>query len=460
VVRKRGGGNFSVGARESWYPNVNAFHDHARYDLAFRVPKAYTLVSVGKLEKAWMEKDAACSHWISDVPLAVAGFNYGDFHKKAVTDARLGAIEGYATAETPDYLQGASEAIGAMGHISGSSLMDRTLVDARNALSIYSAWFGKLEFDRVAITQQPEFDFGQSWPTLVYLPMAAYLDSTQRFRLLQALGTSQRGTNSMNQFVDEVTPHEVAHQWWGHMVGWATYHDQWLSEGFADFSAALFLQATEKSPDSFLKFWEHARQSLVERNQFGKRANDAGPISLGVRLYSEKNGGGYRAVVYNKGAFILHMLRQMMFNTRQGDAAFQNMMQDFVRQHLNRNATTESFERVVEQHMTPAIDAAGNGKMDWFFSEWVYGTALPKYSLDYEVTAEANGKFLLKASLTQSGVPADFVMPVPIYADFDGTLARLGSARMKGSTTLPIQIELPKKPRRVMVNYFHDVLEQ
>ncbi|HLH16046.1 MAG TPA: hypothetical protein VKX45_02450 [Bryobacteraceae bacterium] len=110
--------------------------------------------------------------------------------------------------------------------------------------------------------------------------------------------------------------------------------------------------------------------------------------------------------------------------------------------------------------MTPGMDAAGNHKMDWFFSESVYGTALPKYNLDYTVTPESNGKFLLKGSLVQSGVPADFLMLVPIYADFDGPISRLGSARMKGSTTLPVQIELPKKPRRVMVNYLHDVLEQ
>ncbi len=97
VVRKEGGGNFAVGARESWYPNVNSFHDHAAYDLTFRVPKSYVLVSVGKLEKEWAEKDLACSHWVSAVPLAVAGFNYGTFQKKSTADPKLGAIEGYAS---------------------------------------------------------------------------------------------------------------------------------------------------------------------------------------------------------------------------------------------------------------------------------------------------------------------------------------------------------------------------
>ena len=60
--------------------------------------------------------------------------------------------------------------------------MDGTMVDAQNALRVYAVWFGKSEFDRIAITQQPQFNFGQSWPSLVYLPMSAYLDSTQRLQ--------------------------------------------------------------------------------------------------------------------------------------------------------------------------------------------------------------------------------------------------------------------------------------
>ena len=69
----------------------------------------------------------------------------------------------------------------------------------------------------------------------MYLPIVAYFDSTQRWQMQG--GISTRG----NEFVDEVTSHEVSHQWWGHMVGWPSYHDRWLSKGFAFFSAGLYL---------------------------------------------------------------------------------------------------------------------------------------------------------------------------------------------------------------------------
>ena len=95
VIHKAGGGNFSVGARTSWYPSVNAFHDRATYDLTFKIPRSYTLVSVGKLAREWRENDYAASQWVSEVPLGVAGFNYGVFKKKQIKDEPTGhSIEG------------------------------------------------------------------------------------------------------------------------------------------------------------------------------------------------------------------------------------------------------------------------------------------------------------------------------------------------------------------------------
>jgi hypothetical protein len=98
--------------------------------------------------------------------------------------------------------------------------------------------------------------------------------------------------------------------------------------------------------------------------------------------------------------------------------------------------------------------------MDWFFYEWLYATAVPRYKLDYTLTDADDGKCLLKATLTQSEVPANFLMPVPLYADFDGRIVRMGAVGMLGSSTSKeIKVTLPKRPKRVMVNYWHDILE-
>jgi hypothetical protein len=188
VIVSEGGGNFAVGARESWYPSLNAFRDHAMYDLAFRVPKQYTLISVGKLVEQSNEKGEAMTHWKSEVPMPVAGFNYGTFKKKEITDAPTGIhIEGYAGSQLPDYLAAAPMALEGVGSMSPSALNESAIVEAQNSLRLYSSWFGKSEFSRIAITQQPQMNFGQSWPELVYLPLIAYLDSTQRWRLFNGI---------------------------------------------------------------------------------------------------------------------------------------------------------------------------------------------------------------------------------------------------------------------------------
>jgi len=449
VLSDEGGGNFSVGARTSWYPSVNAFGDRSTFDLTFKVPKEYTLVSVGKPVREWREGDSAASQWTSDIPFAVAGFNYGRFKKKERTDETTRYdIEGYATAELPSYL--------AQAHVPAamtpSRLSENAMIDAENAIRVFSRYFGPAPYGRIAITQQPEFNFGQSWPTLVYLPISAFLDPTQRWMLM--------GPHAFRfaDFIQEVTSHEVAHQWWGHMVGWASYHDQWLSEGFADFSAGLFLQLTEKRADKYLHYWDQARKQILDKNQFGIRANDVGPLWMGLRLNTRKTAGAYNRLVYPKGGYVLHMLRCMMRDPKTHDAAFIAMMRDFVQTYYGQNAATADFQKIVEKHMTPDMNLDGNGRMDWFFNEWVYNIDSPSYRLDYSLTEEG-GKMMLTGTVEQSGVSDKFKMLVPLYLDFTGTPVTVGHVALSGNRkSNEFHIALPERPKRVLLNAEHDVL--
>jgi len=256
-----------------------------------------------------------------------------------------------------------------------------------------------------------------------------------------------------------VGPHEVSHQWWGHKVGWASDHHQWLSEGFADFSAGLFLQQIEHKPDQYLKYWDRAREAILAKNNFGVRPNDAGPLWMGLRLNTYKTEGAYNRLVYPKGGYVLHMLRYLMFDRDTGDKDFIALMHDFVKAYLHRNASTESFQAVVEKHMKPSIDLQRHGKMDWFFREWVYGTEVPSYRLEYSLTDEAGGKVLFKGKVTQSGVSPRFLMAAPVYFDFDGSVVVAGSVALLGNqTSNEFKIRLPQRPRRVLLNANHDVL--
>jgi len=81
VVTNAGSGSYYIGARVSWYPNLNGFGEKALYDLTFKVPPSNVLISVGKLEEQHTEAGFAVTHWVTPVPIAVAGFNYGQYKK-------------------------------------------------------------------------------------------------------------------------------------------------------------------------------------------------------------------------------------------------------------------------------------------------------------------------------------------------------------------------------------------
>lgn len=451
VLEQAGEGSYYVRARTSWYPNLNGFGEHAFYDLTYRVPRKYKVVSVGKLQSESIEDDRVVSHWATPIPVAVAGFNYGEYKTLDLADEITGyKISGYYLTELPDRLRN----YGALKSMAPMSMTKYALEQTRAQMQLCTHYFGKIPYEDVYITEQPDFNFGQSWPNLVYLPISAYTDSTQRWMLFG------RVNNKFTGFVQEVTPHEVAHQWWGHSVGWASYHDQWLSEGFAEFSAGLFLQFGMGGDwrKDYLEFWDRLRRRILEKNLFSVAPNDAGPLWMGLRLISPRTQDAYQNVTYPKGAYVLNMLRSIMHSDN--DQAFIDMMHDFVETHRDRPASTESFKAVAQKHMSKIMDLEGNGRLDWFFNEWVYGTAVPKYHFDYQVNPADAGKVKLHMSITQSDVDDHFVMLVPVFADFGKGMVRIGQVGVSGNSTRSVDTILPAQPKKVALNYYRDILER
>jgi hypothetical protein len=465
TLRDSGAGNYILVARSTWYPNnpQTQFGDRAAFNMTFRYPKGHAFVGTGApIGEDGRDGDQMISKWSSgNTELAVAGFNYGRFKRKATKDAETGYdIEFYANSEVPNELRELQleierlEAAGmntgtTLGSISTAGMADSAIADAQNATRIYNAFFGKLPYTRIAMTQQPAANFGQAWPTLVYMPYIAFINTTQRQQLL---GT--RGATST--FWRYVGPHEVAHQWWGHIVGWKSYRDQWMSEGFAEFSTSLYAQYVRRDIDKFIDFWEEQRMQIVQGTQLteGKRPYKVGGVTQGWRLNSGKTGIAYQNLVYPKGAYILHMLRMMMYDPKTRDARFQAMMKDFVQTYYNKDVSTEDFKRIVEKHITPSMNINGDGRMDWFFNQWVYGTEIPAYKLDYKIEGD-----VLSGRIIQSGVPDDFRMVVPLYLDFGQGWVRLGQAVVTGSSSVDLgQIKLPPGAKRAAVCALKDVL--
>lgn len=475
-----GGGNFILlpQVRHNWYPNASnsgAFGDRATFDITMRFPKGFQFIGTGKpTEPEQQEKDITVSHWSSgNIELAVAGFNYGKFKKKEIVDKEANdyQVEFYANRQVPGFIRDIQNQmkvaagdenttiIGGTGieSMNTSTAADASLAEAQNSLRIYNNYFGVLPYGRIAMTQQPAGNFGQSWPTLVYMPFTAFIDSTTRASFFGSQGAT-------DEFWEFVGPHEIAHQWWGHILGWTSYHDQWMSEGFSEFSASLYAWHALKDRNKFIKFWEDKRLSIVDpqRATKNRKPYTIGPVTQGYRLSNAKVGNGARYLIYPKGGYILHMLRMMMFDQRNKegdpDARFKAMMKDFVKTYFNKDVSTNDFKKIVDKHITSDMDLMENGRMDWFFNQWVYGTEVPAYKFEYQLTS-SGGKTILSGRITQSGVSDNFRMRVPVWVDFGKGWARLGAATIIGnsSTDLP-NIPLAQQPKKVAICAFNDVL--
>lgn len=472
ALREAGSGNFILIPRSTWYPNNpgTSFGDRASFDVTFHYPKKYTMVGIGdRVGEEKTDGDQKTSRWSSgNVELAVAGFNYGDFKMKQVPDSTTGlTLEVFTNRVLPDEMRALQAAVEQAENSGGARDMtvgtlntgggaDVVLAEAQNSTRIYDAFFGKLPYKRVAMTQQPAGFFGQAWPTLVFMPYTAFFDATQRVQLFGIKG----GTDG---FWREVAAHEVAHQWWGHSVGWTSYHDQWMSEGFSEFSTSLFILYVKKDTNKFISFWEDQRKRIIEATPrtMGRKPYTVGPVTQGYRLNSAKTGAVAQSMIYPKGAFILHMLRMLMYDHRGGtkDTRFQKMMQDMIASHFNQDISTNDFKLAVEKHITPNMDIDKNGKMDWFFDQWVYGTEMPSYKLTYSVSNDSSGKPIFNGKLEQSGVSKNFVMPVPIYVDFGKGWGYLGSATLVGNSSVDIKnVPLGSNPKAVSIAALQDVL--
>jgi len=444
-------------ARMNWYPNNpgGSTGEYVTYDMTFRIPQGMQIAATGRRVSESNEGGQNVSVWKSEGPQTVAGFSFGSFK---VEQSNLSKpeylVESFANQGPPNWVDALRYRV-RIGTVSTTRVNKEALEEGELAVKLYTSYFGPSLFKHLQLTQQTACDFGQSWPELVWIPICYYFDATVRHELGVVGG--DRG------YWKAVIPHEVAHQWWGHTVGFSSGRDEWMSEGFSEMSASLYLAIIENDPNKFITFWNDERELLLNRNDKGFRAIDVGPLTMGYRANNARTGIDItRRLIYPKGAYILHMIRMMMFDKRTGDDHFEETMQDFVKTYSGRAATTEDFKAMLEKHMTPEMDLEHTHKMDWFFNEYIYGTQLPSYGFKYSFDTSPEGDVILNYEVSQMNVDKAFSMLVPIYLELEeGKSMMLGRAALRGNTSdsgkVPLK-GLKTKPRRALINYYDDVL--
>ncbi|MFL6467226.1 MAG: M1 family metallopeptidase [Pyrinomonadaceae bacterium] len=409
----------------SWYPR-HGYLDRATYNVSFMHSKKLKVATVGvrEAETEWAEdKNVTITSYKMTQPVALVTFALGPWERHT-ENVKFEASNKSIPLE--------------FNSVAGAALPIKEsfiLAELNNNVRYFNALFGDYPYDAYAATFHP-YGFGQGFPSMLMIPPA---DRTSKYTF---------------SFIS----HETAHQWWGNIVAWRSYRDQWLSEGFAEYSGVLYTSKRD-STNSAQSLLDEMRNSLKAppRTMTGVgsgKLNDVGPIILGHRLNTTKTLGAYQTLIYNKGALVLRMLHFLLSDPSNGnDKAFYDMMKDFVEKYRNQSASTDDFREVASAHFarSPIGLKYRLKDLNWFFLQWVYETSMPSYEIEYKTQNSTDGGFVVEGSVIQSNVPNDFFMPIPIVFTLEGGKFAGGTIPALGPKT-PFQIKLPFKPAKVEID--------
>ncbi len=244
------------------------------------------------------------------------------------------------------------------------------LEETQKILKFYESRFGPYPYESLRIIQRLWRSAGGHSPAtfIVLNELPRSLDDRPQTNLV----TDKNSPVDLVQWEEYFLAHEIAHQWWGQGVTWATYRDQWLSEGLAQFSAALYLQSEHR---------DGAYSSILKKfSKWVERKTQWGPITLGSRL-SYFDFEAYQTIIYDKSSLALNMLRDLM-----GDKAFFAGLQEFFGRHKYSAATTGQFKKVMEE--------ISGRDLDVFFSGWFNSYFLPEVRVTHLVQKKEAGDFL------------------------------------------------------------------
>ena len=441
VIRDAGGRVYYVFSRGNWYPRFGV--EFAKYDLTFHYPKELGLVATGEVVEDRTEGDTRITHRTTPSPVRFVGFNLGDYHSIGITRDNF-RVDVYANRRLETALQ-QKRAVDPIPEIPGSrprrrpdlalsesvpvpinpaARLQQIAEDVSSAVEFMTAQFGTPPIRNLSVTPIPGA-FGQGFPGLVYLSTLAYLDPEER-------PAAMRDRMQKMFFSDVLQAHEIAHQWWGNLVIPAGYQDEWLMESLSNYSALLFLEKN-RGPRAVDTVLEQYRAHLLTKVE-GRTIESIGPITWGYRLQSAQSPGAWRAIIYEKGTWIIHMLRR-----RLGDERFAALLKDLCARYRFRPLSTEQFREAASQFAPPKSPDAS---LESFFDTWVYGTGIPSVRLASSIRA-----LKVTGTLALTGVDEDFtaLVPVEIQTGRKKNVYWLSAA----AEPVPFTLTLPERPLHV-----------
>lgn len=332
----------------NWHPHCGTV-DRATYDVTLRWPKRYQLMAGGRLLGSGREAGYRWERRVHELPAIAFSFAVGRFD---VEQQQVGTTQ----------LRVAFHRRG--GDRVPPAVRRTTVEQIAAALAFNEEAFGDYPLDTLTVVSLPR---GYSQSFLGYVTLAeSVVYSADPF-----------GERSNWQRRTTIA-HELAHQWWGNLVGWRSYRDQWLSEAMAQYAALVHDSREVRDPGRLALISAGWRDSLATRTRDGRTIESLGPVTLGSRLSSSRASNGYHAIVYRKGAAVLAMLARSI-----GEERFLQMLGSLAEAADGRVLTTESFLRAMER--------MSGQDLDGFARQYIYGTGIPEVYYGYQAQQGERG---------------------------------------------------------------------
>lgn len=322
----------------NWYPQLES-KPYSPLQATFWVPAQYTAVGNGRLVKEETKSGQTAYSYDSAIPLKyfsmfVSRLN-GRLHYESLVP------------------------IDVFFHSIDDATARETAKSADRILRFYSGRFGKFPYQNLNLVLRPMEEPGGHAP-----PTVAILNRVFSYWEVKMI----RDPVHITEFPDIFLAHELAHQWWGQAIGWQGYRDQWLSEGFAQFAAATYVRS-EYGDDGWLKLSRIFRRWIQEKT-------NSGPVILASRLgHLNQDPQSYSAILYNKGAYVVNMLRIWM-----GDEKFYKFLDNFYHYNEFKRVSVSDFQKMAQEYSLEDLDP--------FFNQWLYRWDIP--AVTWTHTVEGN----------------------------------------------------------------------
>ena len=381
VIRRTADGSYFVDDRNVWYPFMAPML--SAFDLTFHLPANLRLVSTGDLVTEDISNGERMVHRKTSQVQALAGFNIGEF-TLTTSERSPYRIEVCSNAQVhpaPD-----------LGEQAGRILQFFT-----------SAWM-PLSSHSLAITPIEGY-FGQGFPGLIYLSNVSYLQERDRPQQLR--------NPTLDAFFSQLLlPHELAHQWWGNIVTPGDYRSNWIVEAMSNYAALQYLEQADGKAASEAILATY-RADLTRARSGGELVDSYGPLTFDQRLLSNFGPGVWHDILYEKGTWIFHLLRQ-----RLGDAAFHDFQLRVIKDFATRPIANEDL-REEAARFVPTNQPDRN--LTAFFDTWVYDTGIPSLAVS-------------GGNLKVSNVPGTYSLEVPLRC---GSSSVVWLRATEGETPLP-----------------------